>query len=97
MDCYDVLLTCVPSGSGKHWTGTGGIGDPHFWQKCAKGSDRRGAEQCAHLETRVNWLNLVQYLHCCIVMNYLELAVTELRLLISQLWFPSCGGTPDHP
>lgn len=36
-------------------------------------------------------------LHCCIVMNYLELAVTEFRLLISQLWFPSCGGTPDHP
>lgn len=58
VDCYDVLLTCVPSGSGKRWTGTGGIRDPHFWQKWAKGSDRRGAEQCAHLEIRANRLSL---------------------------------------
>lgn len=51
-------------------------------------------------ENKNKLTELVLVLYCCITMNNLELAVTGLRPLISQLRFPGCGvhqTMPQHP
>lgn len=47
-------------------------------------------------ENKSKLAELLLVLYCCIIMFNLEPVVTGLRPQISQLWFPSYGGPPDH-
>lgn len=52
--------TCPPSVGGSCFPGIGGTGEPHSRQKRAKGSEGRGAKQCAHLRKSVSlWIRRI--------------------------------------